>query len=402
MAKKKNQHYVPKMLLRQFGYGEENRQIDVFNVKARRLITGASVKGQCYRDYFYGTDGVLETHLSALEGVYATIIREAKQTQRYNPRTHGDLATFVSIQLTRTYQQAQSMELAAEQMIKMQMYGRFDEALLRNVRFQMNSLPAMLVRQGVALSPMLSDLKQFLVVNQSGVPFLISDTPVLQTNWFCRLRYPTVSKTGGARSGLQLFLPITPNCGLMLHDSNVYSLPAPGNTYILTHKPSVHALNRLQWQNAFLNIYAPPGIDESYLQDLAQTPRLTAPLSEFDRFDYVEMEGGPAYVKTDKDEYAGPSDGVTSEILRVRFRELDGDVRMPSLTIRPKPYVWDDGSAAAPARDDTWRRMIMEFDELLTDEKVKFSDLPEFVKTHPMRPFLGTWTRRPELRYLIR
>lgn len=86
MPEKKNQHYVPKMLLKRFGYGEGNRQINLFNIASGHLNRGAPMKNQCSRDYFYDQDGVLEGHLSCVEGRYASVIKDAVENERYNPK----------------------------------------------------------------------------------------------------------------------------------------------------------------------------------------------------------------------------------------------------------------------------------------------------------------------------
>ena len=65
MADHKNQHFVPRVLLRPFTKG-----INLNNIRADQLIPDAPLKGQCARHYWYGEDGQLEAILSKLEGIF--------------------------------------------------------------------------------------------------------------------------------------------------------------------------------------------------------------------------------------------------------------------------------------------------------------------------------------------
>jgi hypothetical protein len=69
MADNKLQHYVPKCHLRPFGHGDELRSINLLNLNSSQFIRGASLKGQCASDYFYGEDGVVERALQHWEAV---------------------------------------------------------------------------------------------------------------------------------------------------------------------------------------------------------------------------------------------------------------------------------------------------------------------------------------------
>jgi hypothetical protein len=51
MAEYKNQHFVPKCLLRQFSSDEARRSLSVFNIRSERLIPKASLKSQSSSNY---------------------------------------------------------------------------------------------------------------------------------------------------------------------------------------------------------------------------------------------------------------------------------------------------------------------------------------------------------------
>jgi Protein of unknown function (DUF4238) len=53
MPNNKRQHYVPKSTLKHFAYDEAQRRINIININLGKIIRGASLRYQCYRDYFY-------------------------------------------------------------------------------------------------------------------------------------------------------------------------------------------------------------------------------------------------------------------------------------------------------------------------------------------------------------
>jgi len=62
MPQNKKQHYVPKFYLKRFTPNE--RLINLYNLKSRRNIIGASLSSQCYKDYMYGKDGRCDAEIS--------------------------------------------------------------------------------------------------------------------------------------------------------------------------------------------------------------------------------------------------------------------------------------------------------------------------------------------------
>ena len=56
MAELKNQHFVPRCLLKPFSFKGEGRWIELYNIRHDKLIERAAVKGQCARNYLYGKE----------------------------------------------------------------------------------------------------------------------------------------------------------------------------------------------------------------------------------------------------------------------------------------------------------------------------------------------------------
>jgi len=117
--------------------------------------------------------------------------------------------------------------------------------------------------------PVVVDLKGKLLLNQTGVPFITSDNPVVRYNQFLEHRVPGGTNTGLATKGLQVFLPVAPDCYFMLYDQGVYVVGERNDEIVaLTRWQDISQLNRLQFVNANHNLYFNDAVKEEYLHRL--------------------------------------------------------------------------------------------------------------------------------------
>jgi hypothetical protein len=97
---KKNQHYVPQFYLRFFGVN--SKFIHLYNVRKKLYIPKATIKHQCYKRKFYGSDGIIENELALMEQTYSQIIRgvlrEGNSITQYP--TSKDIDTINLLQFT--------------------------------------------------------------------------------------------------------------------------------------------------------------------------------------------------------------------------------------------------------------------------------------------------------------
>ena len=54
MHKHKKHHFVPKLYLRHFTVDGKN--LSIYNISKKRIITNIPYDSQCSKDYYYGTD----------------------------------------------------------------------------------------------------------------------------------------------------------------------------------------------------------------------------------------------------------------------------------------------------------------------------------------------------------
>ena len=281
-----------------------------------------------------------------------------------------------------------------EKLIKLAMVDRIEEADLRALRISLEGAAQTNVGQSLVLSPLLLDLKRFLITNETSTPFIISDNPVALTNWFGHTNRDNRT-LGFARSGLQLIMPLSPAFALLLHDGGTYQTHSKRNIILLREPAHVRALNEIQWLNAYKNIYFSPSLSENDLRLLMNVDRPPDIIVGFER---SEQRSDGTYIPTDKDEAALPSEGITEELVRVSSRELTRDARLPGVRIRRRPVLHDDGSMASPRRDPAWVTIVTDFADEISRKRIKFDDFWSFVERHPQATAIGPWLSRAERR----
>lgn len=395
MADNKRQHYVPKSTLRYFALdfasSPKPRRIRLVNIASRKVIGSASLREQCYRDYFYGKNLAIEKALGDLEGFFADLVRNMMKTRSIDERDGWHLVQMIALQKARTLRAEQEYNSMTDRLMKLVMYNRFDEQTLRSVKIGLKDSPNQNVAFALAMSPLLLDLKRFLVINETATPFVIADNPVVSTNWFGRKIDPD-RMAGMTRSGLQMFLPLSPKFALLLHDSNVYSSDAKGNVITIRRRDEAAALNNLQWLNAHKNVYLPQALLDDYIAAMMAIERPTGPLAGFTRAERLGDED--SYQVTVKDEFTAPSEGVKSEIVIISAPVLSKDIRLRAIRIRNKPQYYDDGSSDSLQRDPVWQEIVRQYAERVTKNEAILSNFLEYVETHPLEPRIGPWLKR--------
>jgi hypothetical protein len=116
MADFKNQHFVPKCLLRQFAPDEMQRSLNVFNIRSERLISGASLKSQASSNYMYGKDPTLEHHLAKLEGAFDIVLKQIAVGAKPSESDLELVRFFLYLQFRRTEMAVKRLKHAHDSM----------------------------------------------------------------------------------------------------------------------------------------------------------------------------------------------------------------------------------------------------------------------------------------------
>jgi hypothetical protein len=271
----KNQHFVPKSLLKHFTVGADEL-VNVYDSKRNILRPPTTINRVLSENYFYDRDNVVENFLAEhVEGPASRIIEGIAN----NP-THSldynriDLLRFISVQLNRT---PSALATALECIDKFtgtifQRLGelnRFDEEATKGVKLVMKDPKALLARQTVegALNwPFLEDLQWHVLINKTNKPFVISDHPVVHYNWYLR-ESNELGYTSLTSCGLQIFLPISKSVTMCLYDSKVYKVGVKRLPHSeVENKSDIRILNELQFRNRDSFIVFPLTSQALYIQ----------------------------------------------------------------------------------------------------------------------------------------
>lgn len=305
MSNKKRQHFVPQFYLRLFPVDASMKGVGVFNLNTAEFIPYAPIKRQAYKNYFYGKDPQREEILEQLEGCAASIINRMISENilpGHSSGEHGDLMAFVLSLMART--EFSVIETNREiyeifQVIYSQKFaGLIDPA---SVKLDDTDAVIMSVAHAFKALPIVQDLQFKLLLNRTQLPFITSDNPVIRYNQYLESRTPHHPITGLAASGIQIFLPISPNAFIMFYDPKIYKVGSRSNCCIDLEKESdIHALNLLQFGNAYQNIYFSKQISENFLRSLYQQ-LLDRPLR-------TQPKGSSFQSRINQDQYLVPLD----------------------------------------------------------------------------------------------
>lgn len=114
--------------------------------------------------------------------------------------------------------------------------------------------------------PAVMDLAMKMLINETDIEFITSDSPVAIVNQWC-MGTPNDGSTALACSGLEIFLPISPRHVVLFYDKDIYNVGRQGSNQVkLIGKNDVHSINGLQLLTADSNLYGK--VDEGKIAGL--------------------------------------------------------------------------------------------------------------------------------------
>ncbi len=228
MTHAKIQHYVPKFLLRNFGF-DKNNQVWVYDKQAGRSFP-THVKNVASENKFYdfeieGETFSLESGLSGIESKAKPVIEKILQHEtaaNLDQQERETLASFLAIQLVRTKSfRMQCMGLPqilrkkVESMGSAIAPGSQAEALIQEPSPNQVKLDAtrMILDAPTSFGPQFLNKFWFLVETDDAQPFLISDNPISLQNHIDMAPYGNLGL--GVR-GIEIYLPLSSNRALTM------------------------------------------------------------------------------------------------------------------------------------------------------------------------------------------
>jgi hypothetical protein len=347
VAALKNQHFVPKCLLKPFSHQDEGRAINLYNIRHDKLIPRAPVKGQCARDYLYGKDGVIEQSLSKIEGSFSTI-RNCVLAGGNESQDMRDLNFFTYLQFRRT-EMAVSRIRESYELMTAGIFGASDAPAIPNDHMLiMDSL-----RYCFASVRYIEDLKIRMIENKSDIDFVISDDPAIFANRYAaqKLKDDTF---GISSSGVFLTMPLSPKLAVICYDGLVYTIPDLVDGRIVVVKvDAIEALNEFQNLKAGENVYFQDWEKRDYVREEFLAVKARRPTAWSAVTHLVPVAGkNETYVEGTVEEAkrAGKS------LLKMSFKYPQPSRWFPPLKFRGKPKTFFEETGAGHVRKAEWLR----------------------------------------------
>lgn len=264
MANKKKQHYIPRFYMKNFA---KNKVFSVFNIKNRKIISPAPYKDQCFKDYFYGKDNILEDILAEKETKWAEAIRSLLEEEPLTPEIIQLLKEFALYQQQRTNaMKTFNIQARKELLIEMatQIYihrgWKFDNAARKycEERAKEDVAPSEYLLIAEKMQKYIEDLGLLVVTYNTTNKLISSDMPVISINPF----YPP--NIGYSVMGLIILFPISPHKLVVIYDDKMYPKFKGTQYTILNNEKEVINLNVLQLISAESILYG-INTDEFYL-----------------------------------------------------------------------------------------------------------------------------------------
>lgn len=351
VATNKNQHYVPRCLLKPFTLDREGRSICVFNIDRQSFIANAPVKSQCSASYFYGKDSELDKIIGMAETEFS-FYRDniLGSNDIFSAQECGNrLAFFWLMQHLRTEAASRLIAGFAEEADHVFGGGR------GKLTFQPHDAVSMAMRICFESVSDIKDLKTCLIKNRSGLKFITSDDPAVLTN--C----PMLRRTRGLEDGFGmnsagavLILPISPEVLFVAYDPAVYDVPNVDGWVALDNTEDADAFNQHQMLNAFSNVYLCDIEQKEYARHAFDRLRTLRPTSRCQFRYYVLVQSKVGGRRADQYRPVSKAEIGEDEETLMAFSPVRAvPASWPSqLTLRRDAHGFSNGSAGGIVRKE--------------------------------------------------
>jgi Protein of unknown function (DUF4238) len=367
MPAHKNQHFVPRCALKPFSLDGSGKAINLFNIKSKRSIENAPVKGQCARDYLYAKEDLeAEQLLAKMEGQYARIVALLSDARVLSDDDVGALKFLVLIQSRRTELAIQRIRDFTKSMADT-VYARAPDQKPIDTSTD-RQLMYLSMRMAARAVDYIRDLKLVIFRNKTAIDFVTCDNPATMTNRFHFQKLKS-NKFGLSNSGAMFSMPLSPRLSAMCYDTGTYSVPnASGTQFVdLTKDADATGLNQLQYLSASKNIYFRNWSDaeriKSELESFADKRAQAAPTTRiYVRDDFATSVVGrlrdPKTGKMEKYRQGTPEEEQTARetIAATSFEFAEPFIWPSKLKFRDKPKCYHNGTAVGYVRKAEWLR----------------------------------------------
>jgi len=248
MPELKKQHLVPELHLKRFSY--DNKQTNILNVKAEKIIPLTPYMNHCHKDYYYGKDGKYERMLSKLEVTWAAIFDKIIENNDYYPTKEEierikEFALYQKNRVLIMKTQIEELKWKTVSVALKMKFGDIDEEAKRKLKKMFldkhgQNIPQFCLDMAVELKKYISDLGLLIVNYKSKSELITSDNPIISYNNYC------TNNVGLGSVGLIIFFPISPNKLIVLYDKKMYPKYSQSKIVNLNNDTEIEWLNKFQ------------------------------------------------------------------------------------------------------------------------------------------------------------
>lgn len=289
----KKQHYVPQFYLRNFS--DNGKTIIQYILDKKIYLPISAIKSVAYQEYLYGKEQNIESMFSMNEAEWKRIISTiiTDQEVRLTEQDFVTFALFITLSIHRT---ARSSEESAA-LVNVQGLafleagidaGEIPQRNLTGYHVETEVPVALALAEALPIIGALIGLGCLCIINDSGIGFITSDSPVVKYNQLYTSRN-FQSGYGYCNSGLQICVPLSPDICVCFYDSEVYDVlnVSEQNRLRLTSKKHIKKLNTLFAVNAHRYIYS-QNHTKKYLETISQKH---VPYSAEENFKRIHLNG---------------------------------------------------------------------------------------------------------------
>ena len=248
MPEKKKQHYIPKLYMRLFTHNQKD--FAVLNISNRKILNSVPYGSHCYKDYYYGKDGIWENRLAEMESDWLNTFQLVLSKAPLTAENISSLKQFALYQRQRTlaegnYSKKIRKELlteCAKSLCKNDNLAYNDKDLEEWCAQRANESisPAETLQFATQYMSSINDLNVVIIEYKTHVELCSSDVPVIAINPF------HLHTIGYGSMGLILLFPISPHHLVVIFDPKMYPQYNKKLYVELSNENEVRNLNILQ------------------------------------------------------------------------------------------------------------------------------------------------------------
>ena len=283
----REQHFVPRHYLRQFGYPGTER-ISLARIDPFKYAINASIGDQCKEDYFYGEDGEVDKLMQIAENDLAPALRTVCCGNSFDYQHLNALTVLTVLLRLRTRKAAKEAGLIPQREFYEVTQAGIDAGHIPAPKggwtrdmVDVEGASGLLIGFTIECWMELFTLTPKLLLAPASAVFVTSDHPVILLNQFAEGADPLRSFCGFTQSGLQILLPLSSGHCLFLFDPATYQVPNNPGQVINLSQAEVETINALQIQSAERCIYFNDTVPESVAKNLVENYRgLRVPIED--------------------------------------------------------------------------------------------------------------------------